>query len=456
MTFFKFSFVALLLILFTISCKKESFITSPNAQVNISVDTLMFDTVFTSAGSVTKSFKIFNNNNQKLNISKVKLMGGSASAFKINVDGLASPEVNNIEVAANDSVYVFVQVNITPNAANLPFVITDSILVNYNGNDRFVQLQAYGQNANFLRKQKITGNIKWSNTLPYVILGSIQIDAGATLTIDPGTKVYLHADAPFLVDGTLKANGTDQERIIFRGDRLDPDYRDFPAAWPGIYFRNSSINNEISYTNILNAYQAVVVQNRPANSNAKLTLSHTVIDNAYDVGIFGLNTSIIADNCLISNCGQNVVLVIGDYNFTFCTVASYSNYFISHKYPVLQVSNTAETVTAPVNANFTNCIFWGEGGNLNSEINVVLKPSTNNVVFDHVLFKGADPVNATLLSPVKSDPLFDTINITKRIFDFHLQANSPAINKGLVVTLYPLDLDNKPRDANPDLGCYEK
>ena len=36
----------------------------------------------------------------------------------------------------------------------------------------------------------------------------LQVDTGVTLTINPGTRVHLHADAPFVVDGTLIANGT--------------------------------------------------------------------------------------------------------------------------------------------------------------------------------------------------------------------------------------------------------
>src|SRR6185295_18521940 len=132
------------------SCKKDSFITSPQAILGLSTDSLTFDTVFTSAGSITKSFKILNLNNQKLQLSKIKLLGGASSSFKINVDGTAATEVNNIDIEADDSLYVFVQVNIDPNAGNLPFIISDSILINYNGNDEFVKLQAYGQNAVFL------------------------------------------------------------------------------------------------------------------------------------------------------------------------------------------------------------------------------------------------------------------------------------------------------------------
>src|SRR5205809_32330 len=88
------------------ACKKDSFITSSDARIATSIDSLKFDTVFTSIGSITQTFKITNANNQKLLLNKVKLMGGPASAFKINVNGVPSQEVNNIELAANDSMYV--------------------------------------------------------------------------------------------------------------------------------------------------------------------------------------------------------------------------------------------------------------------------------------------------------------------------------------------------------------
>jgi hypothetical protein len=64
------------LLIFLFSCKKDSFITSPGALVTITADTLKYDTVFTTTGSITQSFKIINENDQKLNISSIKLMGG--------------------------------------------------------------------------------------------------------------------------------------------------------------------------------------------------------------------------------------------------------------------------------------------------------------------------------------------------------------------------------------------
>lgn len=448
------------------SCKKDSFISSADALLRTSTDSLKYDTVFTTAGSITKSFKIINENNQKLRLSRVKLMGGTASSFKMNVDGIATTEASNLDIEANDSIYVFVSVTINPNATNLPFIVSDSILINYNGNNRYVQLQAFGQNANFLRNRVITGNITWTNNLPYVILGSIRIDTTASLTIQPGCRIYSHADAPFIVDGTLIVNGTKTDNVVFTGDRLDDIYKDLPASWPGIYFRGNSKDNVMTFAVVKNAYQAIVAEKPSISANPKLVLHQCVIDNAYDVGIFCVNSSLLADNSLVSNCGNNIVLSYGgNYNFTHCTVATFSNNYILHKNPVLNVSNFAfqngVTVTSDLNAVFRNNIFWGDEGFVTNEA-IVNKQGANafNVLFEKNLYRVAnDPANSTLNSNIKNqNPTFDSIDVSKRVFDFRVTKNStaPGINAG-IATGFPKDLDDKNRSVGlPDMGCYEK
>ncbi len=455
----------LFIILLFFSCKKDSFITSPDASLYTNADTLFFDTVFTNVGSITQAFKIFNNNNQKLRISSVKLSGGSSSPFKINVDGTASPEVDDVEINSNDSTYVFVQVNVNPSSTTLPFILRDSIQMNYNGNEKWVQLQAYGQNAIFLKNQTIKGNVTWTKTLPYVILGGIQVDTSATLNIEAGTKIYLHADAPFLVDGTLIANGTKEEPVIFTGDRLDEDYKDLPASWPGIYFRNTSENNSMVHTVIKNAYQGIIAQNLSTTANPKLNLSRSIITNIYDAGIIGINTNIYADNCLISNCGNNINLEFGGgYRFINCTVASFGTIYISHTEPVLNISNylpnAGTNQTSTLNALFQNCIFWGDGGTVDDEIAIDKQGSSAfSATFDHVLYKAKDEIpNADFISSIKNEgPMFDSIDVSRNIFDFHFNdhPNSPAVDAG-VVTPFLYDLDDKLRDSKPDIGCYER
>jgi hypothetical protein len=448
-----------------LACKKDGFTDSKDARLFTSVDTLHFDTVFTTTGSVTQMVKIMNDNKDGIRIEKVRLSGGAASPFKINVDGVAGPQVNGVEIAGNDSVYIFVTVNINPTAANLPFIVRDSIEISYNGNTKYLQLDAYGRNARFLRNRIILTDETWDHDLPYVILGGITINPAATLTITKGTQVHLHADAPFIINGSLKATGErwDSTKVVFTGDRLDEPYRNFPASFPGLLFSETSRNNLLEYVVIKNAYQAIIVAEPSPVAAPKLVIKETIIDNAYDAGILGVNSSIQAQNVLISNCGKNIMLVKGgNYSFIHCTAASFSSSYLQHKAPVLFITNylNASTPPATLNAIFRNCIFWGEGGGVvKNEVVVEKIGSTSfNVVFDNNLWRVENPpANAMINNVINNQPpLFDSVNTSSRFYNFRLQSGSPAINKGMNAGVF-IDLDGNTRPVGlPDLGAYEK
>ncbi|MBU3713968.1 MAG: hypothetical protein FGM46_03375 [Ferruginibacter sp.] len=449
------------------SCKKEDFITDPSARVYLSIDTLRFDTVFTSTGSITQSFKIRNPNERNILISSVKLKGGNNSPYRLIINGVPGNESANINLAGEDSLYVFVSVSINPNNNNTPFIVKDSIEILCNGNKQYLQLEAYGQNAHFLRNKTITENTVWKNDLPYVIIGNFFVEKDVTLTIEAGCKIYLHANAPFIVDGTLIANGVKNNEIVFSGDRLDEYYRDLPASWPGMYFRSKSADNVLRFTMIKNAYQAVAVQYPSENSNPKLSIHQCIIDNAFENGILSINSSIEADNSLISNCGNNISLQYGgNYTFTNCTVASYSNNFILHKTPVLQANNylqqNGSVQLSDLNATFTNCIFWGDGGIIEDEVQFDKQGNTQyNVSLTHCLIKSKNISDNILLNNTinNTDPRFDNIDISKKEFDFRITKNvdAPGTDYG-VQTSFLHDLDDKPRKqgAGTDVGCYEK
>ena len=456
-----------ILFLFLLSCRKESFTTSSTALLKPGVDSLHFDTVFTTTGSVSQYVTLVNNNNKGIRLSSVRLAGGAASPFRINVDGVPGPLVSDVEVLANDSIYIYVTVSINPTADHLPFVVQDSIELEYNGNRAWIQLDAFGQNAHFYRNGKITGTTTWNNDLPYVILGGLTVDTTATLTINKGCKIYMHADAPLVVNGTLQVNGEqyDSTRVIFTGDRPDEPYRDFPASYPGLIFTNSSRNNRLQYAVIKNAYQGIVVTG-PSPSGYKLSLSETVIDNAYDAGLLGVNTSITAKNLLISNCGKNLILALGgNYLFTHSTIATFSSSFVQHKDPVAVLTNfltqdNAITVN-DLNATFRNCIFWGEANGLVKDEVVTAKQGNTvfNVTFDKVLWRvQTTPANASVAQNgvIIGEPRFDSINTAQRYYNFRLKNDSPALNAGTSAGV-TIDLDGKvrPVGAAPDLGAYE-
>ncbi len=455
----------LFLTLFIAGCKKETIITSKDARIELSADTLFFDTVFTSTGSITQGIKVYNSNDQKLIIDRIRIGGGTSSSYTMNVDGSPGHDLSNFEIESGDSLYIYVTVTINPNSDILPFIVRDSILIGFNGNERKLQLESYGQNAKFLRNNLLSGTHTWTPELPYVILGGIQVDTNSILTIEKGTRVYLHADAPFIVDGTLIVNGTKNDSVIFTGDRLDKDYRDLPASWPGIYFRQTSINNMFTNAIIKNAYQGIVADQPSSNGSPKLTLRECIIDNMYEAGLSGLSSSINAENCLITNCGINILLIRGgEYNFTHCTAASYSNIYIPHKNPVLYVNNWDSTnntlFTFNLNAKFINNIFWSdEGTSVENEV-VISKRGTNifNVDMDNNIYKAiAEPTFATLSNNLRNeDPLFDSVDVGAGYYDFHINKYpSPAVNAGLQVNVFK-DLDGKARNQPPDIGCYEK
>jgi hypothetical protein len=392
-------------------------------------------------------------------------MGGSSSPFIINIDGTPGPNASGLNIGANDSMNIFINVFIRPDTEALPFLLQDSIRINYNGIDQFIQLSTWGQNAHFLKNAEIRTDTLWTNDLPFVIYGGLHIDSNAILTIQGGAHIYLHADAPILVDGSLNFQGEspDSLRVYFAGDRLDKPYSSYPGSWPGIYFSKSSQANLLTYTVFQNGYHTLVTEGPSRDGNPKLILNQCIINNSLEDGILSVQSSILAINCLVSNCGQNIAIVQGgNYQFDYCTVASYSTQLLSHQQPVLNVSNSSaggnQFLSGDLNAVFTNCIFWGSEGVPDEALISKQGNTTFQVLFDHTILKEQNypaniDSNALLLN---TNPEFIATGTPGDQFNFHLQAGSPAIGLGANTGIL-IDLDGYPRPVSQsDLGCYER
>ena len=144
-------FFALLTCLILFGCGKEDNLTSdPSAKLELSADSIFFDTVFTTTGSITQRIRVFNRNKHAVKISEINLSGGSASNYQININGVAAHRLEDIELRGNDSLNIFVKVTINPSSDLTPFIVKDSIGFITNGNRQNVILTAYGQNAVFL------------------------------------------------------------------------------------------------------------------------------------------------------------------------------------------------------------------------------------------------------------------------------------------------------------------
>jgi len=91
------------LVIFGTSCKKD--VLNTDGALTFSVDTVLFDTVFTTIGSATRQFKIYNPSNNEVNISSIMLAGGQQSKYRINVDGVAGIAFSNISIPGKDSLF---------------------------------------------------------------------------------------------------------------------------------------------------------------------------------------------------------------------------------------------------------------------------------------------------------------------------------------------------------------
>lgn len=459
----RFSLIPLIfLTLITVSsCKKKDKIDSnPALKLTFSTDTVFFDTVFTTVGSVTQRLMVHNYNASKILVSSIRLGGGSNSVFSLNIDGTPATSMSDVGIAANDSIFIFVKVTVNPNNQNTPLVITDSILFNTNGNLQKVDLVAWGQDAYFYRDKKLTGNVTWDSIKPHVIFGYLRVDTGATLTIMPGTKLYFHKSAYLAVShlSTITVIGNLDHPVRFLGDRLDPFYRDLPGQWDGIYLEKGSQDNDINYAVIKNGNFGISVDSA-FNSSPMLRVTNTIIQNMIGNDIYAYATNVYSENCVLGDCGSAALALDfgGSYEFRQLTIGNFWSSSI-RLVPALYLSNYitdthGQLISNPLTkAEFGNIIVYGSQ---DEELSFNKNTSAAfNFTFDHCLLKTlkstSDPSHY-ITCIVNKDPGF--VDVLK--FDYQIDSISPAIGQGNPFVGVSTDIMGRSRIPNYDLGAYQ-
>ncbi|HNW50016.1 MAG TPA: hypothetical protein PKH79_02970 [Prolixibacteraceae bacterium] len=478
----------LLLLILTVgslfyACQQDNFTIPDNARLIFSYDSIhadttflarsesakiMFDTIFTTIGSTTQSFRVINPYNHSISISSIKLAGGDDSPYQLNIDGEMKNSAHDVTIYAHDSIYIFVQVTIDPNNSSLPLVVNDSILFTLNNQLQKVKLTAWGQDVVPIRGAEIYSTT-WTADKPYLVYDSLIIKKFQVLTIEPGTRIYFHEGAFIKGVGAIVAKGTPDKPIIFKTDRLESMYDDVPSKWYGILlFPNSrqSIFENVEIRNAVIGLQVGILENP---GSTKVKLNNVKIEHVSYAGIFSIAGTIEATNTLIADCGYYCIALPlgGSYNFTHCTISNYWGSYSNRQTPsvymanILKVEYKDSTVyyqSDLINANWNNSIIWG---NLDSEIDFT-NNGTNafNFCFDHCLVKLADSIDVSNTSQFNKlikniDPRFTNT----RIYNYVPDSLSPARNVGARTygEEVPYDLNQVSRlaDDAPDLGAYE-
>ena len=505
-----FHFLLLILILiFWSSCRNDFDFSPSTGNLEFSRDTIYLDTVFNNIGSSTYNLKVYNRSDEDISIPTVKLAEGQASSYRLNLDGIAGKEFNNVELLANDSLFIFIETtaDIQSLAQNeLEFLYTDVIEFDSGSNFQKVDLVTLVKDAVFIfPDQDNTGQIEtltfdadgdgvvdqtnlqgrfllpeeltFTNQKPYVIYGFAAVDDGDVLNIEAGARVHFHANSGLLVtnNASLKVNGqlsTDREllenEVIFEGDRLEPEFSNVPGQWSAIYLFNGSIENEINYATIKNATVGILAEGNQNEQEPKLKITNSQIYNSSNFGILGRATSITAENIVINSSGQSSFAgtLGGNYDFTFCTLTNYWNNSF-RQFPSVLLNNFQEVDenTIEINtlerANFTNCIIFG---NDNPEFILDEIPGADfNFKFTNCLLRFESNNNFTGLNydfsnaELYQDCIFNENPDFREPFqnEMIIGENSAANGEALIIDDINVDILGELRNSTPDIGAYE-
>ncbi|MEQ9306591.1 MAG: right-handed parallel beta-helix repeat-containing protein [Marinoscillum sp.] len=444
------------LVILSLACEpeEEQISGASGLKLLFSADTVLFDTLLSARTSVTKRFRIKNPNRKAVRVSDIRLGKGGRSDYSIIVNGKKGNSVQDEVIFGGDSLLVLVDVKVDPQNQDMPYLVKDSVVVEWNGFESHVKLVAWGQDANFINAQAICDET-WTAERPYVIYNLALVDTLCTLTMEAGTRVYIDNDASLFVKGTLKILGDSGKHVTIRNTRFDENYLKAPGQWGGIFFLEGSKQNEIRYADIENGQIGLRVGTPDEDEDFDLTVSHTTIRHMSVAGVLAFTSDIYMYNTQVYNAGAFLIgnFAGGNYRYEHCTFNNSPGSFINDD-PMLQFSDNIvvdddELLVGDFSLQMTNCIAWGEGKNQ------LLFSNEGGAAFDttitYNIIKYASNLPGNYVSQESNFPGFiDPLNQ-----NYQLDSLAFARDKGLEIGVLD-DLNGKPRDPKPDIGAFER
>lgn len=427
------------------SCIDDAVTGDAAAQPTFSTDTLDLGDMFTDWPSPTATLMIYNRNSDNILLSSVKMRSGRE--FRINVDGRAGREFTDVEIRANDSVFVFVEATVPGTGSSPdPIEITDYLDVMTNGVTRSVVFKASGHDAIRLTDLTVDADMTLDPAIPYIVTGDLAVSPETTLILPAGTTVYFHDGASLTVGGTLIAEGTPQAPVILRGERLgnvvaDISYEVMSNQWLGVVFTETSAGNRLAYTSITNTEDGV-----KALGSGDLVMVSSRIHNSGGAVLVATDCRLTAVGCQFSNAAGAILdLTRGSTRLDHCTLA---NYYL-FAYPSEAILKINEPADTPV--DITNSIVTGRGQLLDPADIKGLPTTLRRTMFD---VDGSDDDN--FIDCIwATDPMLN-FDLEEYTFDYSPLPESPAIGTSDPAIAMPEaelpDLHGNPRAGT--LGAY--
>ena len=468
------SMAALLLLI--PSCD-EKVADDPSATLLFSADSVLFDTVFTAAGSSTRRVVLRNPGKRALKILSVRQEVGGA--FVVNFDGEQNLSlVRDVTLAGGDSLFIFVRADIDPVGQDLPLLVEDRLLVETSAQPVTLYMQAYGWDVEILDKRTVSSDLTLSAAKPYLVRGYLLVDKGATLTMPAGCHVFMHDTAQIACYGGFIAQGTAEQPVMIQSDRLDNIFEDIPylyvgGRWDGVYLVEPDTVS-VDHTEILSGNVGLYML---GSGKERLTLTNSRLHNHNYYGLVVIDADALIANTEISNCASyGVYLYGGRHEFVHTTIASYFNSTRFAIQTTLRVDSIAPMYINNLSkkhhteVRFLNSVLAGAQRNCL----MVATPLPQYYVGEFAWsYLQTDTLPASLAHDItypvpgnyehaNRDTLFVNNYYSERgqYYDFRPDSLSPLrdIADSTVARRFPLDRLGNDRfaDGRPDAGCYER
>ncbi len=495
--------ISLFLLFVLNACNSDNFesVTSTGDLV-FSSDTIYLDTVFTNTGSSTRTLKVYNKSSKNIRVPVIKLGLAEQSFYRINVDGVPGPVVNDIDILAKDSIFIFIETTIDYSQVTSP-LYEDQLIFESEDQPQQVALVTLVQDAHFLYPQKDAEGIKetivlgqdengedievegfylkdnttWTKEKPYVVYGFVGVPEGKTLTVEKGARVHFHKNSGMLADkgAAVKMLGEVGEEIVLEGDRLEPAYSNIAGQWSTLWLRSGSTGNVLRNVIIRNNEIGIIADSLSNGNIPTLELRDVQIYNTTTFGLLGRHAHILAENLVIGNNGTSSLACSngGKYSFMHSTFGNFWSKSL-RQYPAVLINNFkvskvngSDVISASnlYQADFINCIIDG------SQSIEFLLEKVEGTVYNYRFVNSMLRFN-DVNNKYKGNPLYDFENpdvYLNNIFngktdfintvtnDYRIGEKSEGIGKADPVAAgkVPQDLLGVMRLPTPDMGAYQ-
>lgn len=418
------------------SCIEDGFTTSPNDVLAFNMDTVAFDTVITLQGTATKQMIVYNRSPKQINISSIKVAGlASKGHFHLNVDGIRGDEFQNVEIRGNDSIYIFIEARLDEMEQDEPTFIEDRLEFVTNGKSQEVTLTAWGQDVVRVFGDTISRSRHFNANKPYLIYDTLFVAEDATLTIDAGATLLFHDKAAMRCAGRMLANGTAEEPITFRGDRLDRvvgeiSFDIMSGQWGGVIFTPPTMGNVLKHVIMKGSSIGMHCMAYGDTTRCALKLINCVLTNSASTCLAAATCYVQAIGTEFSDAAEEVVyLAGGKMMMSQCTFANYY-LFKAPSFPIVNVYDVEyeDGTIGKIKAYFDNCIMYGLAREINEG-----DLEGFDVYLRYCMLKsdGKDDnhfINCVWNADAEQGP-FLTVR-DDYLFDYRLRNESDAIGKG--------------------------